>query len=72
MPSPASPNTSQYRCDSCGRYFDDRATLAAHEAECRLAKMTTETGRKELEREEHAEHVPNDADIREFQHGTKR
>lgn len=37
----AGPNTNQFRCESCGRYFNTQAELSTHEVECRLAKQAT-------------------------------
>jgi hypothetical protein len=39
----ASPGTNQYRCETCGRYFNAEAELLAHETECRIAKAATHT-----------------------------
>ncbi|MBI1899231.1 MAG: hypothetical protein HYS04_22250 [Acidobacteria bacterium] len=46
--------------------------LREHEDECRTAKAATEAGRRELEREDHEPHAQDDADAREFKHGTRR
>ena len=74
MPTPAGPNTNEFRCNACGRYFNTQAELSAHEVECRNSKMTTDFGRKDLQ--EHDEHPrpKNDHDSVEhpFQHGTKQ
>ena len=74
MPTPASPGTNQFRCNACGRYFNTQSELSTHEVECRTAKMTTETGRRELEQEDSRPHQPNDAESKEhpFQHGTEQ
>ena len=74
MPSPASPGTNEYRCNACGRYFNTASELSGHEAECRVAKQSTETGRRELEREDSKPHLPNDQESKEepFQHGTHK
>jgi hypothetical protein len=37
----AGPNTNQFRCETCGRYFNTQEELSAHETECRLAKQAT-------------------------------
>jgi hypothetical protein len=37
----AGPGTNQFRCESCGRYFNTREELSQHETECRTAKATT-------------------------------
>ena len=34
----AGPNTNQFQCDSCGRFFNTEAELSTHQVECRLAK----------------------------------
>jgi len=72
MPRPASPETNQFRCNACGRYFNDPAELAAHEVECRTAKVSTQEGRRELEREDSHPHQPNDHESTwdQFKHGT--
>ena len=74
MPSPASPETSQYRCNACGRYFNAPGELSVHEAECRAAKVATETGARDLEAEDSRPHLPNDQESKEhpFQHGTRK
>jgi hypothetical protein len=41
----AGPNTNQFHCESCGRYFNTQTELWAHEIECRLAKQATRAGR---------------------------
>lgn len=41
----AGPGTNQFRCDSCGRYFNTQEELSQHERECRLAKAATPAGR---------------------------
>jgi hypothetical protein len=72
MPTPASPGTNQFRCNACGRYFNTQQELSGHEIECRTLKQTTETGRRELEREDHTHHEPNDGETKQdrFKHGT--
>lgn len=72
MPVPAGPNTNEFRCNACGRWFNAQAELSAHEVECRVAKQATETGRRDLEQQDHTPHAKNDHDSTEhpFQHGT--
>jgi hypothetical protein len=41
----AGPGTNQFRCESCGRYFNAREELSRHETECRTAKAATPSGR---------------------------
>jgi hypothetical protein len=74
MPSPASPGTNQFRCNACGRYFNTQQELSAHEPECRTAKVSTNTGREELERQDATPHEPNDAESKRerFKHGTSQ
>jgi hypothetical protein len=74
MPTPAGPDTNQFRCNACGRWFNTQSELSAHEVECRLAKESSEAGRRSLEREDNAEHSRNDHDSTErpFQHGTRQ
>jgi hypothetical protein len=73
MPTPAAPDTNNFRCNACGRYFNTQGELGVHEVECRRAKTATEEGRRELEREDSKPHQKNDHDSTEhpFQHGTK-
>jgi len=40
MPTPANPESNQYRCKSCGRHLNSKDALTAHEAECSAAKAT--------------------------------
>jgi hypothetical protein len=70
----AGPNTNQFRCNSCGRYFNSQRELSEHEPECRTAKVATAVGREELKEEDSRPHQPNDAESKEhpFQHGTKQ
>ena len=42
----AGPGTNQFQCASCGRFFNTREELAAHEGECQLAKAATAAGRE--------------------------
>lgn len=44
----ASPGTDEFRCDSCGRYFNTEPDLRAHETECRIAKAATAGGRESI------------------------
>jgi hypothetical protein len=43
----AGPNTNQFRCETCGRYFNTREELSEHETECRAAKAATAAGRNQ-------------------------
>ena len=72
MPTPAGPGTNRFRCNACGRYFNEPGELAAHEVECRTAKTSTESGRQELRQEDRQPHEPNDHEStrEQFQHGT--
>ena len=74
MPTPAGPDTNEFRCNACGRWFNSQAELGAHEVECRNAKRTTEFGRRDLENEDSTPRPKNDQDSTEhpFQHGTKQ
>lgn len=58
----ANPQTNQFRCSACGRFFNSQGELAAHEGECRLAKAATASGRESLEREDSTAHPQNDKD----------
>ncbi len=70
----AQPNTNQFRCSGCGRYFSSAGELSTHEPECRLAKAATAAGRESLKHEDATPHAPNDAESKthRFQHGTKQ
>ncbi|MBV8069098.1 MAG: hypothetical protein JO270_04285 [Acidobacteriaceae bacterium] len=37
----AGPDTNQFECETCGRYFNTRQELEEHQPECRLAKAAT-------------------------------
>jgi hypothetical protein len=73
MPTPAGPDTNEFRCNACGRYFNTASELASHEVECRLARVTTEAGRRDLEEEDRNPRPKNDHDSveRPFQHGRR-
>jgi hypothetical protein len=73
MPTPAGPDTNEFRCNACGRYFNTASELAGHEVECRLARVTTEAGRRDLEEEDRNPRPKNDHDSveRPFQHGRR-
>ena len=45
----AGPDTNQFQCRSCGRFFNTEAELAGHEPECRLAKSATAAGKASLQ-----------------------
>lgn len=34
MPSPASPGTNQYRCEYCGRHFNEKSEIEEHQKTC--------------------------------------
>jgi hypothetical protein len=74
MPTPAGPDTNQFRCNACGRYFNAADELSTHEVECRTAKAATPRGAEELAREDAKPHLPNDQESKEhpFQHGTRQ
>jgi len=57
----AGPDTNQFRCSACGRFFNSHSELSAHEGECRLAKAATASGRESLEHEDSTQHARNDA-----------
>jgi hypothetical protein len=40
MPSPAGPDTNQFRCEACGRYFNSREELDRHASECQAVKAS--------------------------------
>jgi hypothetical protein len=58
----AGPETNNFRCAACGRFFNSQSELSAHEGECRLAKAATASGRQSLEHEDSTPHARNDAD----------
>ena len=40
MPTPASPDTNQFRCGACGRFFNSKEELERHQPECEAAKAS--------------------------------
>lgn len=44
----AGPGTNQFRCATCGRYFNTQQELSEHETECRAAKAATPAGRGQM------------------------
>ncbi len=74
MPSPASPGMNQFRCNACGRYFNDQQQLLDHQADCIPAKRATPEGARELDEQNRQPHKPNDVESKEhpFQHGTRK
>jgi hypothetical protein len=57
----AGPDTNNFRCSACGRFFNSKSELSAHEGECRLAKAATPSGRQGLEQDDSTPHARNDA-----------
>lgn len=57
----AAPETSQFRCSGCGRFFDSGTELSQHERDCLLAKAATASGRDSLAKEDASPHPRNDA-----------
>ena len=74
MPTPAGPNTNEFRCNACGRYFNTQSELGTHETECRRAKTSTEFGARDLEQQDAEPHLKNDHEstLEPFQHGTRK
>jgi hypothetical protein len=74
MPTPAGPDTNQFRCNACGRYFNTADELGTHEPECRTAKLATQRGAEELAREDATTHLPNDQESKDhpFQRGPRQ
>lgn len=56
----AGPGTNQFRCSSCGRFFNSQTELNAHEGECKIAKAATAAGRRSLEQEDSMPHAAKD------------
>jgi hypothetical protein len=40
MPTPAGPNTNQFRCEACGRHFNSEGELKDHQVGCLEAKQS--------------------------------
>lgn len=57
---PEQAGTGRFRCNACGRYFDDETSLHFHEPECRIAKQSTREGERELLADEQIPHPAND------------
>jgi hypothetical protein len=74
MPTPAGADTNDFRCNACGRYFNTESELRNHETECRLAKMSSRTGARDLAQEDRQSLEKNDhVSTREpFLHGKKK
>src|SRR5881227_1854314 len=70
MPTSAGPETNQFRCNACGRYFNTIQELRSHEIDCRVAKESTPEGRAELAAEDATPHLPNDQESKQhpFEH----
>jgi Protein of unknown function (DUF2934) len=60
----ADPNTNEFHCNACGRFFNSQAELSAHEIECRTAKAATPAGAKNLAEEDARPHPKNDVEVR--------
>ena len=54
MPTPASPETNQFRCDACGRHFNSAGELKAHQQTC-VASKATGSGDQETDRSKREE-----------------
>jgi hypothetical protein len=39
MPTPAGPGTNRYRCESCGRYFNEEEEFHSHRTECQAHEL---------------------------------
>lgn len=57
----AGPETNEFRCNACGRFFNSKGELSSHEGECRLAKAATASGQESLQHEDSTSHPRNDA-----------
>jgi hypothetical protein len=49
MPVPASPGTSEFRCEMCGRFFNTQGEIDEHQADCEQAYRS---GRPNKEQEQ--------------------
>ena len=47
MPTPAIPDTNQFRCKACGRHFNSEGELERHRTECAAAKASGSGDRQE-------------------------
>ncbi len=52
MPTPASPGTNQFRCDSCGRWFNTEEEISRHQVDCKGAEQSGAPPRKHVTPEE--------------------
>jgi hypothetical protein len=59
MTSQTDPETSNYRCASCGRFFNTPNELRQHETECRVAEETTAPGEQMLAVEDQKDYPKN-------------
>jgi hypothetical protein len=44
MPTPAGPGTNQFRCESCGRFFNEEEEFEGHRTEC-AARQSRPSGK---------------------------
>jgi hypothetical protein len=59
--------SDEIRCQSCGRFFTNRADLSQHEISCRTAKEATEYGRRQLRGEFEDPNEPEEGESRTHQ-----
>lgn len=50
MPTPAGPDTNQFHCEFCGRWFNEEHAFRDHQIECRLAHEATRGATEGVER----------------------
>jgi hypothetical protein len=58
MPTPASPETNQFHCKSCGRFFNEKDEFEKHERECAARQSRTQTEPPDFERDREWTSVP--------------
>ena len=58
MPTPAGPETNQFRCSSCGRYFNEQGEFEQHERECSARQTRAQENPPDAEHDREWSSVP--------------
>ena len=49
MPTPAGPGTNQFRCESCGRFFNEKDEFERHRTECAARQSGSREGGRDYD-----------------------